>query len=443
MVNHMKKDISAIVILMLLMLTLLSSAFVAQSHSTMPNASQSAQDIDTNAEYSNGTIGSPLQGLSLWYDWVNTSNTQVLFLAYQSYVLNPPVVTFLGQHYYTENNTEVFVGNTLTAMEVYNDTNGNGVPDGNWTSEPIFYSGEIVYYFYVNSSASFVITPIEKSLINNVPHYTWGFRYNTIDGFLISPLYALLGAKVKLDFLAFSYDFYVQGNVTYLKTSFDIGKPLEIIPFGSANVTLNGLSLSLLYETTVIAAKPYQTLVNGSPYNSTTTAVSAVPTESSEIKVADVKAYEFLFGQNYTLYRDSQQETYESKTAAVANRTVPTSMRVSVEWLLSNLEDVLSGLFPRISNLQAAINLDYSVSSFLYRVCYPKWDGYRIKHDPTYLAYMNASAAVPEIQPPLAIVVTAALLGFIALTVALTELKKTRKMLRYTPQNPTAASASF
>jgi hypothetical protein len=95
---------------------------------------------------------------------------------------------------------------------------------------------------------------------------------------------------------------------------------------------------------------------------------------------------------------------------------------------------VLSGVFPRIGNLQEAINLDYGVSSFLYRVCYPKWDGYRIKHDPTYLAYLG-STAVPEIQPPLSLIITAALLGLIALTVALTELRKTRKTLKYAPQN--------
>jgi len=433
MVNYMRKNITARVMLMLLTLTLLTSAFITQSHSTIPNVSQSAQDIDTNAEYSNGTIGSPLQGLLLWYDWINTSNTQVIFLAYQSYVLNPPVVTFFGQHYYTENGTEVFVGNTLTSMEVYNDTNGNGVPDANFTSG----KSEIMYYFLVNSSASFVITPIEKSQVNNVPHYTWGFRYDTIDAFLTSPEQTT-SAKVMLDYLAFSYDFYIQSNVTYLKTGFEIGKPLQIIPSPGANVTLNGLSLSLLYGTMVITSKPYDTLVNGNPYNSTTTLVSAVPTESSEIQIDGVKAYEFMFGQNYTLHRNSQQETYESKTAAVANRTVVSGR--DVEWLLTNLEDVLSGLFPRISNLQEAINLDYSVSSFLYRVCYPKWDGYRIEHDPTYLAYMNATVTVPEFQQPLSIVITAAMLGLVALIVALTELRKTRKTLRYTPQNPTTSA---
>jgi hypothetical protein len=381
-------------------------------------------DIDASAEYSNGTISSPHQGVALWYAWVNTNGTQIIYLAYHSYIYNPPVVTFLGQHYQTENGTEIFVGNTLTSMEVYNDTNGNGVPDVDFATG----TSEIMYYFLVNSSVSFEITPIKKSLIDDVSHYTWGIRYDTIDGFLIFEDQST-AASVLLDYMAFSYDFHIQNNMSYLKTNFSIGKTLEITSFSNMSATLDGLSLSLLYGTTVITSKPYVTLVNGEPYNSTTTQASAEPTESGEIRIEDVKTYEFIFGQNYTLFWDSQEEIYESQSAAVANRSVSSGVRVSVEWLVSNLEDVLSDLFPKISSMQVAINLDYTVSSFIYRVYYPKWHGYRLEHDPTYVAYLH-TAITPEISPPLLIVIAATLLSLVTLTVALIDLKKTRKTLR-------------
>ncbi len=419
----MKRNILAMLAIELLVITLIASGRTLHSPS-IASAFPDEGEIDTRTEYSNGSISSPHPGLALWYTWINTSDTQIIYLAYQSHMYNPPVVTFFGQHYYTENDTEVFVGNTLTSMEVYNDTNGNGVPDIDFATG----KSEIVHYFLVNSSVSFEATPIEKSLINDVPHYKWGIRYATIDGYLTSED-GSPAAMVMLDYLALSYDFYIQNNVSYLKTNFSIGKILDITPLSSVNVTLEGLGLSLLYGTTIITMKPYVTMVNGEPYNSTTAQASAKPTESSEIRIENAKAYEFLFGQNYTLFRDSQEEVYESQSAAVANRSISGNLRVSVEWLLHDLEGVLSDLFPRMSSMNAPINLDYSVSSLLYRVCYPRWDGCRLEHDPTYVAYLK-TGIIPEISPPMMFVIAAALMGLVALMAALVDLRKTRKMLR-------------
>lgn len=425
----MKRKIRAIAEIELLLVALAVSGGIWRLSRITATAYSDGGDINVGYEYANGSIGSPISELALWYAWINTNGTQIIYLAYQSYKYPPPVTTFLGQHYHTGNNTEVFVGNTLTAMEVYNDTNKNGVPDVDFAHG----SSELLYNFAVNSSQSFEITPIKKSMIDGIPHYTWGIRYNTIDSFLLSENQST-SVAVTLDYMAFSYDFYVQGNLSYLKTNFGIGKILHMTPIRNGNVTLNGLSLSLLYGTTVITPKSYSMLVSGEPYNSTTAQNSTKPIESSEIRIEDIKAYEFLFGQNYTLFRDSQNETCQSKSAAVADRSVPGGLYKSVEWLLSDFESVLSGLFPKISNMQTVINLDYNVSSFLYRVCYPTWDGYGLEHDPTYVAYLN-SMAVPEIGPPLMFVFIAVTLGAVALVAALYDLKKTRRMIGSPMQN--------
>jgi len=417
----------------LLAMTLATSGLIWQPLIIIANSS-SEGSINTNAEYSNGTLGTSHTGLNLWYAWINTSGSQVIFLAFQSYIYNPPVITFLGQHYYAENGTEVFVGNTLEAIEIYNDTNGNGLPDANYTSG----ESEILYHFFVNSSASFDVKPINKTFIDGLLHYQWGIRYRTIDGFLNSADGQSTEAMVIVDYMDFSYDFLVQNNVTYLKTNFGLGKILQITPFGYGNVSLNGLSIALFYGTIVITSKPYVTLVNGNPYNSTMAPAAVEPTESSEIKIADATAYKFLFGQNYTLFRDSQQENYESKCTAVSNQSVSDGLERS-GWILSLMEDALSSVFPKISNMQVAINLDYGVSSFLYRVCYPVWSGYQLEHDPTYVAYLGVSL-VPEPSPPLMFVIVAAVVSTVALIAALIDLKKTRKTLRYlTPNSPTTS----
>ncbi|MCJ7633213.1 hypothetical protein MUP77_12580, partial [Candidatus Bathyarchaeota archaeon] len=85
-------------------------------------------------------------------------------------------------------------------------------------------------------------------------------------------------------------------------------------------------------------------------------------------------------------------------------------------------------VFPKISSLLTTINLDYNSSSFLYRICYLQWDGYAIEHDPTYIAYLTRMA-IPEISPPVMLIIGAAIAGSTALIVALLDTRKNRRIL--------------
>jgi len=224
-------------------------------------------------------------------------------------------MSFLGQRFQIENDTEVFVGNTLTLIEVYNDTSGDGIPQANFTSG----ESEIAYYLLVNSSINYEVTPIQKILEDGISHYTWGFKYQEIDGFLLYPKKQLgvAAARVMIDQLGFKYDFCVVENTSYVKTSFDIGRITDVqAMWGEPPVSLDGLSLSLLFSTVTISDKPYTAYVNGEPYNSTTTADSATATDSGQIAVETVKAYEFLFGETYDLTIGENVETHEVKSEA-------------------------------------------------------------------------------------------------------------------------------
>lgn len=385
---------------------LLASALLsATQFSVQPilsaEATASQMQIDTNAEYTNGTIHG--ETVDIWYAWVNVSETQVIYYALFSNEVNSPIINFLGQHFQVENDTEVFVGNTLTLIEVYNDTNGDGIPQANFTSGET----EIAYYLLVNSSIGYETTPIQRTLNGEISHYTWGFRYKTIDGFLLYPEQqpGEGAARVIIDHLGFKYDFYVVQNVSYIKKSFDIGNITEIQPLpDKPPVSLNGLSLSLLFSTVTISAKPYTAYVNGEPYNSTTAENPATPTSSGKIAVETIKAYEFLFGENYNLTRGGSIELYEVKSEAASTTSVPQSAQSRLDWTLAYFEKNLniSDLFPSASGIGGEVSLDYNVSAFLYRICYPVWDGLPIQHDPTYVAYLFSSTAIPEF--PIAIV---------------------------------------
>jgi hypothetical protein len=350
--------------------------------------------IETHAEYINGTILGDV--LDIWYVWINVSKTQVIYYTLVSDEVNPPVKNFLGQHLQMENGTEVFVGNVLALIEVYNDTNEDGIPQANFTSG----QSEIIYYLEVNSSLSHEITPIQKTMVDEIPHYKWGFRYNGIDGFLQHADTTGTGAEVMIDHLGFSYDFYILQNTSYIKKSITIGNITNIEPWWEEPpISLDNLSLSVLFGTVTSSAEPYTAYVNGEPYDSTQTADSATATTESQIVIQMIKAYEFLFGENYNLTRGENIETYETKSEAAATTSVPKAAESGLAWTFNYFEKELnlSKLFPSATDIGGEINLDCNSSTFLYRVCYPVWDGLPIEHDPTYVAYLFSSTIIPEI----------------------------------------------
>lgn len=302
----------------LLLLILFSFLYVRSNLVEIGADVYAVSSIDTNAEYGNGTI--PGDTLDVWYAWVNVSQTQIVYYAFVSDEVNPPVRNFLGQHFQIENETDVFIGNTLALIEVYNDTSKDGIPQANFTSG----ESEIVYYLEVNSSVSYQISPIQKVVEEETAHYKWGFRYNIIDGFLQYSDQGNTGAWVMIEYLGFDYDFYVVENASYMKMSFDVGNITDIEPWGGEPpISLENLSLSLLFSTATSSAKQHTAYVNGEPYDSTDTTDSATATNSGEIAVEIIKAYDFLFGENYNLTRGETIETHATKSEAAATTSVP------------------------------------------------------------------------------------------------------------------------
>jgi len=397
--------------------------------------------IDAGREYTSGSI--PRDGVDIWYTWINTSGTQVAFFTYYSTVYNSPIMAFLGQHYRTADGLEVFMGNTLLLMEVYKDANGNGVPDMDLTSG----TGEVEYFLLVNSSVRFTPTPVGKRIVDGIPHYNWSVRHEGIDGFLLYPedrtidgVQTNLGAKVYLDHLTLTYDYFVQGNVSYLKTGIDAGPITEVIPHIGSDVSLSGLSLSILYGTTTISSKPYTVFVNGQPYNSTVVREPSILTGRAEVVISDRKAYEFLFEENYTLYRGSVAQSFGSRAVASATGSVPSNARnyLSPDWVRAWLGRYLSNVLPQIKSMPGDLSVGYDTSSFVYRVCYPVWDGKRLEHDPTYVSYLTPTPVSygpggPQVPRFPIEQLAVALAGLFALLVALIEFRRLRLVVKVDP----------
>ncbi len=344
------------------------------------------------SEFANGTISDDNAWCHVWYDWVNVSGTQVINYVMYSDAFNSPLANLVGQHLRLADGSEVFVAGALGKMEIYHDSNGDGIPQANFTSG----QREILYYMFMNMSEGYSIIPIEKVLDGSVPHYQWGFSYERVYAYIINSSSQFnLMARVIFDHITISYDFSVDGNVSNLKTNFDIGKIATMDMLASPDFSLDGLSLALLYTTATYASKPYATSVDGQPYNSANAANSATSLASAAIDVGDSKAYEFVFGGNYTLYRASNSsETYAAKAEAAALTSLPFKVygpavpQVSFFRDELNLTMLFGGSWPEFK-------MGYETSAFIYRICFQVWDGEHIMHDPVYVGYVS-SATVPE-----------------------------------------------
>ena len=380
-------------------------------------------------EYTSDTIVPENSPLLIWYDWVSISGTQVInFAIYTTpdYGYPVPVANLLGQHFRMADGTQVFIASALSELEVYRDVNGNGVPQANANSG----ESEIAYYMYVNMSDSYSMTPVQKAMEGPNPHYRWSFTYENAHGYLQNASRRVgVVASLVFSHITLSYDFSVNGNVSNLKTSFDIGPINSLVIHDSSQFSLEGLSLALLYATATYTSKSYVTYVDGEEFNSATAENSTFNAELAQVEVDGAKAYDFVFGGNYTLNRGETNqthqaniETYEARAEAAAFSDVLPLIRVNpvkgMEFFRDQLQ--LEALF---GGSWQNFNMDFQSSSLIYRICFPVWDGLQIQHDPVYVGYILGE---PEnTQPPefptatvlSALVITMAALLIIAIIV--------------------------
>lgn len=382
-------------------LLLLSSVFAVFPQLAMFNCAMASSVLPAgNAEYSNGTLIFENSPLNVWYDWVNTSNTQIInYFAYTNsdYPYPVPIANFVGRHFQLADGNGIFVASALDKFEVYRNANGDGIPQSNTTSG----NNEVLYWMYTNMSEGYSIIPIQKTMVNSTPHYTWGFMYQNAYAYLenYTSVFGLV-AKLIFDHITIGYDFSINGNVTNLKVNFDIGKVSNLTMLGPSNITLDGLSLALLYTTSVYTSDLYSTYVNSQPYNSTTANGSAVAAQAAQVGVGDATAYNVVFGGNYTLSSNANNNnsTYAAKAEAVALSSLPWQTYGPQFWQMNFFGGAFS-LTNLFGGSWSPVNTNYNVSPLIYRVCFPVWSGEQILYDPLYIAYLSGASPIPEFPP--------------------------------------------
>src|SRR2546427_1406146 len=267
------------------------------------SVSAQSSSIDFSKEYASGDVD-VFTYLQAWYTWININGTHTIFLALHSNQAQSPVSAFVGQGYNTTSGSKVFVANALLALEVYNDTNANGYLDANYGAG----TTELKYLLVMNASRTFTVNPVQKTITSGTAHYGWGVTYGNVQAILIkaaSPNYGYTGglaaSYTSIDHVSFSYDYSLNGNTTYLKTSYDIGRVVPVPPT-DPGVTLQGLSFSLLHTTLAVASHPLSVVAGVNPYDSQTSTSPSLVT-AAQLSVDNGLTYEFRFRDNYTLVK--------------------------------------------------------------------------------------------------------------------------------------------
>src|SRR3989454_2929979 len=367
----------ASIITIIALLAIFSRASLIHSVST-PSSS-----IDLSKEYASGDVD-VFPYLQAWYTWININGTHTIFLALHSYQAQSPVSAFVGQGYNTSSGSKVFVANALLALEVYNDTNGNGYLDANYGTG----TTELKYLLGMNASQTFTPSPVQKTITGGIAHYSWGVTYGNVQAILIkavSPNYGYTGglaaSYTSIDHVSFSYDYSLIGNTTYLKTSYDIGN-VVLVPPTDPGVTLQGLSFSLLHTTLAVASHQLSFVAGNNPYDSQTSTSPSLVT-AAHLTVDNGLTYEFRFSDNYTLVK-SPTETHPALYVASPVNSLPVGAFsgggfTSPIWGGGYVWKKL----PPIPGLPSTSDLHYCTSRLFYRGSYPAWSGYCVENDPT------------------------------------------------------------
>jgi len=415
-----------------MMVTMIALLAVVAQVPLFHSISAQSSSIDLSKEYASGDVD-VFPYLQAWYTWININGTHTIFLALHSYQAQSPVSAFVGQGYNASSGSKVFVANALLALEVYNDTNGNGYLDANYGTS----TTELKYLLGMNASQTFTPSPVQKTITGGIAHYSWGVTYGNVQAILIkaaSPNYGYTGglaaSYTSIDHVSFSYDYSLNGNTTYLKTSYDIGS-VTLVPPTDPGVTLQGLSFSLLHTTLAVASHQLSVVAGSNPYDSQTSTSPSLVT-AAHLTVDNGLTYEFRFRDNYTLVKPLP-ESHPALYVASPSNSLPAGAFNGQDYIpLIRVQDYVRNKLPDFAGLPSTSDLSYATSRLIYRVSYPVWSGYGLKHDPTYVAHFVASTSssvTPSLFSGLLIFVIAAagIVGVFLLVLIVSLISRTRR----------------
>ncbi len=400
-----------------------------------------------NEEYWTADISNTSNGATttMTMSYVNHAEAQAFLLAFKTYEKAGNVSTLpyqlFGLHYKNEANRDIFIGAVLAFLMAFNDTyNGTGTGE-NGMPDP---GHENVYYIVpfgvggVLTNGSYVpeVSAISAQKLGD-GHYRFGMRYRNLYAKIVdanNPVALILSTAFPLYIAKFSeltitYDItYNPDNTLTAETFYTLGQVTKLWLWGVE------VDPHLIPDNWGIAAVHYVAMF-GSTYRVTgnqtghtiDTGIQHPVDEGMDLKVGEPprKVFDIGFRGTFDLIDEPTGSKIRQNDDAV-NMIVKAKPvdAILVAWQASFSLSVMATVAYALSpDLQARYSgpLDlylHGSSSFLtstlwYAVSFPRWDGYRVEHDPVYTAYLIP----PEVPGTLAPYIGVLLLLLIASTV--------------------------
>jgi len=326
-----------------------------------------------------------------------------------------------GMHYFTPEGNEVFIGALFAFLMVYNDTNGNNIPNPDVpNNEQIFYVIPFGIGKTLNESDSYapVVTPIQAQKVGK-GHYKFGMKYENLYAFVSqNPLASWIfktGWIAKFSELTITYEVTIDDETGEVKTEtfYTIGQVTELwafllgIPFQTDPSELSDtLGLSAVHFVTIFTSN-YK-ITGETSGNTISPSATELADENISIAVGnkDERAFAIRFMGDFDLIDEDSGNTIEEDNPAYNILLQAKLTDLSLVWWQLGFSAAIFSVFayglsehvqdkyssPR-DLAQRSLNLfnpdGFGVSALWYAVCFPSWNGYRVVHDPVYTAYFG------------------------------------------------------
>lgn len=385
-----------------------------------------------NHEEAGGSFQAMLVALGVVEDENGTQST----LPYQLF----------GLHFTTPQDADVFVGSVLAYLFGFNDSDHNGVPS---PGENRFF---ILPYGFNKGNASepLSVEALPATKLNE-HHYQFGIRYRNLYGRLVSAnsegefLLTLLLPFFEITFseLAVIYDIRVDaetGEIT-TETYYTIGQVTALRflgnPVPNHHDYLEDIGIGVAHLGVVFTPNYYVRTAGTTPFSGVDQTLANITTDAA----GQQRAFALSTRGSYNVINESTSPPSTLQTNLPAYSWILSPQPIDLILMLwqlpisANIFSVfayamsayLQTLFDGPLEVYYHADTVFNTAAFWFGITFPESNGYRVEHDPVYIAFSN----IGQFPNPIGIIIfgTVALVGLIVVVLMVIRANGRKKMV--------------
>jgi len=432
----------------------------------------------------------------LYQTYINVSGFQLYYsglvnITAETGALTIPVQSFI-EHYKTPNGKDVLTSSSFIMLLAFNDTATSKYPNSPDINDNLYASFSLgldltdIYGGNTKPALSSKTEIIPLTSENNDQTWKWGMRYTNLTAIWwrmwtdpLNPRFeAWPIAITTYDELTFTYELNLDptNHQATLTASYTIGRmtnlwlihwlffiPVVVHYNSTGAFTPDGqtklsdetiykfldkqhIKMSIvLFQNSLILGDVKTT----SSYNNQNVTDAEVSVSNGEIstKAGNEEIFKTDFGTkaSYQLYNyTADRDEIEYTTHSAVTRTAPRSgyaknplfsMHVA---LLKYVPLIVQHIAPSLYQKAKDYMLNMTYADYFYLISYPEYSGFKVKHDPTYTAYIAGTIGTTPPQSLLGLVLVGGIIAVIAIGVVLIVKRRGAKTQTLPPPSPPA-----